>query len=327
MIKVCILGFEYALATSITGVVDLLSTAGTALNFFQGKSLAPKFEVRLASRGGRPIRCLNAMKISAQCSLDEIGPVDVIMVPSIGGAVDKALNSNKDIVELLKRYHQQGTLITSNCTGAFFLAEAGILDGRKATTHWAHVNLFRQRYPQVELVPEQLITTDGQVFCSGGGSSWFDLGLYLVELYADHDTAIESAKAMVLDRGRHSQLTYFSAQQNKYHNDGTVKAVQEWIDEHYGEDFSLAWLAEQNAMSSRTLIRRFKAATGESPLAYLQTVRIEVAKKILENSVQTISEITQQVGYEDVSSFSKMFKRRVGLSPREYRGRFSKELI
>ena len=224
MIKVCILGFEYALATSITGVVDLLSTAGTALNFFQGKSLAPKFEVRLASRGGRPIRCLNAMKISAQCSLDEIGPVDVIMVPSIGGAVDKALNSNRDIVELLQRYHQQGTLITSNCTGAFFLAEAGILDGRKATTHWAHVNLFRQRYPQVELVPEQLITTDGQVFCSGGGSSWFDLGLYLVELYADHDTAIESAKAMVLDRGRHSQLTYFSAYEKDHGHRCDVEA-------------------------------------------------------------------------------------------------------
>jgi transcriptional regulator GlxA family with amidase domain len=148
--------------------------------------------------------------------------------------------------------------------------------------------------------------------------------LYLIELYIDHETAIECAKAMVLDTGRHSQLSYFATWQNKYHSDETVKTVQEWIDEHYAEDFSLAWLAEQYAMSPRTLIRRFKSATGESPLAYLQTVRIEVAKKYLEISAQTIAEITQKVGYEDVSSFSKMFKRKVGLSPREYRGRFSK---
>lgn len=325
MIKVVILGFEYAFATAVTGVVDLLSTAGTAWNFFQGKSLAPKFEVRLASRDGQAIQCLNAMTLQAHCSFADIGQADVIMVPSIGGQVDVALRRNPDMVTLLQHYYDQGCLITSNCTGAFFLAEAGILDGRKATTHWAHVDAFRKRYPKVQLVPEQLITTDGQVFCSGGGTSWFDLGLYLIELYIDHETAVESAKAMIIDTGRHSQLSYFAANQNKYHNDETVKAVQEWLDENYAEDFSLSWLAEQNAMSPRTLIRRFKSATGESPLAYLQTVRIEVAKKMLEMSAQTIAEITQNVGYEDVSSFSKMFKRRVGLSPREYRGRFSKK--
>ena len=325
MIKVVILGFEYAFATAVTGVVDLLSTAGTAWNFFQGKSLAPKFEVRLASRDGQAIQCLNAMTLQAHCSFADIGQADVIMVPSIGGQVDVALRRNPDMVTLLQHYYDQGCLITSNCTGAFFLAEAGILDGRKATTHWAHVDAFRMRYPKVQLVPEQLITTDGQVFCSGGGTSWFDLGLYLIELFIDHETAVESAKAMIIDTGRHSQLSYFAANQNKYHNDETVKAVQEWLDENYAEDFSLSWLAEQNAMSPRTLIRRFKSATGESPLAYLQTVRIEVAKKMLEMSAQTIAEITQNVGYEDVSSFSKMFKRRVGLSPREYRGRFSKK--
>ena len=325
MIKVVILGFEYAFATAVTGVVDLLSTAGTAWNFFQGKSLAPKFEVRLASRDGQAIQCLNAMTLQAHCSFADIGQADVIIVPSIGGQVDVALRRNPDMVTLLQHYYDQGCLITSNCTGAFFLAEAGILDGRKATTHWAHVDAFRMRYPKVQLVPEQLITTDGQVFCSGGGTSWFDLGLYLIELFIDHETAVESAKAMIIDTGRHSQLSYFAANQNKYHNDETVKAVQEWLDENYAEDFSLAWLAEQNAMSPRTLIRRFKSATGESPLDYLQTVRIEVAKKMLEMSAQTIAEITQNVGYEDVSSFSKMFKRRVGFSPREYRGRFSKK--
>jgi transcriptional regulator GlxA family with amidase domain len=327
MIKVRTLGFDYAFATAITGVTDLLSTAGTAWNFFQGKHLQPKFDVQIATRNGQPIRCLNNITLHAHCSFQQIEDADVVLVPSIGGEVEKALHNNPELIEVLKEYSSKGTQIISNCTGAFFLAEAGILNGRKATTHWAHAERFRQRYPQVQLVPEQLITTDGQIFCSGGGSAWFDMGLYLIELYIDHETAIESAKAMVLDTGRHSQLTYFASHQNKYHNDDTVKAVQEWIDEHYAEDFSLSWLADQYAMSPRTLIRRFKSATGESPLAYLQTVRIEVAKKFLEVSAQTIAEITQKVGYEDVSSFSKMFKRRVGLSPREYRGRFSKTAL
>ncbi|MAR92108.1 MAG: AraC family transcriptional regulator [Pseudomonadales bacterium] len=324
MIKVCLLGFDYAVATSITGVVDLLSTAGTAWNYFQGRNLEPKFDVRVATAGGRPIRCLNNMVLDAHLDFRSIGQVDMLIVPSIGGDVEKTLHSNPQLISLLKAYASSGTQIISNCTGAFFLAEAGILDGRRATTHWAHADHFRDRYPQVQLIPEQMITSDGPVFCSGGGSAWFDMALYLIQLHISHETAIESAKAMVLDTGRHSQLCYFATHHNKYHHDDTVKAVQEWIDQHHGESFSLAWLAEQYAMSPRTLIRRFKAATGESPLAYLQTVRIENAKKYLELSTQTIAEITQRVGYEDVSSFSKMFKRKVGLSPREYRGRFSK---
>lgn len=325
MINVCILGFHYAFATSITGVIDLLSTAGMAWNFYQGQQLSPKFRVRLATRKGAPIRCLNNMTLHAHCSFEEMGDVDVLMVPSIGGEVATALKRNPDLIAVLQDYAARGTQISSNCTGAFFLAEAGILNGRKATTHWALVEQFRRDYPQVRLVPDQLVTTDGQVFCSGGGSAWFDLGLYLIELYIDHDTAIESAKAMVLDSGRRqTQQNHFAVRSNKYHQDETVKAVQEWIDAHAAEGFSLDWLAQQFAMSSRTMIRRFQAATGESPLAYLQAVRIALAKARLESSTVSIAEITRQVGYDDVSSFSRLFKRQVGLSPTEYRMRFRK---
>lgn len=327
MINVSVLGFDYAFATSIVGVIDLLSTAGTAWNYFQGKILAPKFHVQLASRDGKPIRCLNNVVLQADCSFAQIGTPDILLVPSIGADVEKTVARNPDLVAVLQQYYDKGTQIVSNCTGAYFLAEAGLLNGRKATTHWAHAERFRNRYPQVNLVPEQLITTDGRIFCSGGGTAWFDMGLYLIELYIDHETAIESAKAMVIDAGRESQLSYFALNQNKYHNDDAIRSIQEWIDEHYAEDFSLAWLAEEKAMSPRTLIRRFKSATGESPLAYLQTVRIEMAKRLLETSKQTIAEITQNIGYEDVSSFSKMFKRKVGLSPREYRGRFAKHVM
>lgn len=327
MIHVCILGFDYAFATTIVGVIDLLSTAGTAWNYFQGKSLSPKFQLQIATRDGQPIRCLNNLVLQADCSFAQMGQPDILLVPSIGGDVEKTVARNPELMAVLQRFHAQGTQIVSNCTGAFFLAEAGLLDGRKATTHWAHAERFRRRYPRVNLVPEQLITTDGPIFCSGGGAAWFDMGLYLIEMYIDHETAVETAKAMVIDIGRDSQLSYFTLNQNKYHNDEAIRSIQEWIDQHYAEDFSLAWLAEAKAMSPRTLIRRFKSATGESPLAYLQTVRIEMAKRLLESSKQTIAEITQNIGYEDVSSFSKMFKRKVGLSPREYRGRFAKQAV
>lgn len=325
MIQVYILGFDYAFATSITGVIDLLSTAGMAWNFYRGQTLSPKFRVSLASSDGLPIRCLNNITLNAHCSFEQIEHADILLVPSIGGEVDTALARNPELIALLQHHQMLGTRIGSNCTGAFFLAEAGILDGRKATTHWALVEKFRHDYPHIELVPEQLITTDGQIFCSGGGSAWFDLALYLIEWYFDHETAIESAKAMVLDSGRRqTQQNHFAVQANKYHNDELVKTIQLWIDAHADQAITIEQLAQDFALSTRSLIRRFRAATGEPPLAYLQTVRIAIAQHLLESGTLGISEITRRVGYEDVSSFSRLFKRRVGLSPTEYRLRFSK---
>lgn len=324
MIKVAIIGFEYAFATAITGLVDLLSTAGTAWNYFRGEQITPRFKVQILSQNGALIRCLNNILIQAHGDFEQAFDAEIIILPSIGGDIEKTLEKNQAIVDLVATSYKRGAQIASNCTGAFFLAEAGLLDGRKATTHWAQAGLFRERYPNVNLVPEQLMTTDGRLFCSGGGHAWFDLGLHIVELYTDHQTAVESAKAMVMDMGRESQQRFLTLNALKYHNDERVQAIQHWVDEHFRDSFSLEWLASEFSMSTRTLIRRFKQATGESPLAYLQSVRLEAAKHHLENSNQSVAQITQDVGYEDVSSFSKLFKQKVGLTPREYRGRFSK---
>lgn len=325
MINVYILGFDYAFATSITGMIDLLSTAGMAWNFYRGQTLSPKFQVRLASHDGLPIRCLNDITLKAHCRFDAIEQADILLVPSIGGDVETALARNPELIALLQRHQQLGTRIGSNCTGAFFLAAAGVLNGRKATTHWALAEKFRRDYPDIELVPQQLMTSDGQIFCSGGGSAWFDLALYLIEWYFDHETAIESAKAMVLDSGRRqTQQNHFAIQANKHHHDDLVKTIQRWIDEHADQAIIIEQLAQAFALSTRSLIRRFRAATGEPPLTYLQTVRIAIAQHLLEAGSLGISEITRRVGYEDVSSFSRLFKRRVGLSPTEYRLRFSK---
>jgi transcriptional regulator GlxA family with amidase domain len=213
-------------------------------------------------------------------------------------------------------------LICSNCTGAFLLAESGLLDGKRATTHWGYQAQFRARYPNVKLEPENMLTHDGKLLCAGGGNAWFDLGLYLIERFCDHETAIEAAKAFVIDIGRTRQLSYSPLLNKRFHNDDKILQLQDWMHQHYVEPFSVNRLIELSNLSSRTLHRRFKQATGETPNSYLQLLRIEDAKKRLEQTHDSIEQITHAVGYNDLSSFSVLFKEKTGLSPRLYRSRY-----
>jgi transcriptional regulator GlxA family with amidase domain len=202
------------------------------------------------------------------------------------------------------------------------LAEAGLLDGRQATTHWGFSQQFRQRYPSVDLRPEKLITVDEPVACAGGGMAWWDLGIYLVERYAGTQTARELAKSFVIDAGRTSQAPYSALQARRYHSDQAILRLQEWLDKHYSQPVALQTLAALSGLTERSLIRRFKAATGDTPTSYLQVLRIESARQYLEQSRLSVDAITRQIGYEDVSSFSRLFRKHTGLAPGAYRSRF-----
>lgn len=199
-----------------------------------------------------------------------------------------------------------------------------MLDGRRATTHWGYIDLFRARYPKVDLQPEPLITEDGPICCSGGGMAWFDLALYLIERYAGHETAVATAKSYVIDMGRHSQKAYSALEGRRYHQDPLVLRAQDWLEGHYGEPLALQDLASTLNVSARTLMRRFRQATGSTALSYQQTLRIEAARRHLEGTSWSIAQITERIGYEDVSSFIRLFKRETGLSPGEYRERFNR---
>lgn len=322
MKTVTIIGYPGALASTITGAADLFSMAGVVWQRIHGEPVEPRFNVQIASADGGPIACANGLSLMANIKIEDVLSSDIIIVPTIAGRIDDTLKQNATWLPHLKKLHDEGCDVASNDTGAFVLAEAGILDGKKATTHWGFTDLFRALYPQVDLQASQLITADGNVFCSGGGMAWFDLAIYLLERYYGHELAKQTAKAFVFDVGRHDQGAYSSIPGKKYHQDEDVLKIQSWLETNYSQSINLENLADQFSLSSRSFKRRFKAATQETPLQYLQKLRIDAAKKQLESNRKPIDEIASIVGYMDQSAFSKLFKRETALTPGEYRSRF-----
>ncbi|XOZ33392.1 GlxA family transcriptional regulator [Halomonadaceae bacterium KBTZ08] len=320
--QVTIIGFDKALATAITGVMDLFRMAGVTWARIHDQQPEPRFSVTLATEDGGPCHCVNGVSLMADSRWDTTPAPDLVVVPTIGGDIEATLDANKALLPLLRHWQAQGRDLASNCTGAFLLGEAGLLDQREATTHWGYSNLFRQRYPDVTLRPHRLITADGSVFCAGGGMAWFDLGLFLVERYCGVDTARSLARAFVMDMGRESQAAYGSIHARRYHQDEAIMAVQDWLDNHLSEPVRMDELAAHFHMTPRTFKRRFRDATGDTPLHYLQQLRLEKAKKLLEQPHRRLAEITRAVGYEDTSAFSRLFHARTGMTPGAYRSRF-----
>jgi transcriptional regulator GlxA family with amidase domain len=244
------------------------------------------------------------------------------MLPTIGGDIQKVLEQTRGLLPHLIRLHKNGCDLVSNCTGAFLLANAGLLDNRTATTHWGYADQFQSQFPKVNLQTQQLITEDKGIFCAGGGMAWFDLVLRLIERYCDHQTAVDTAKAHVVDFARGQQAAYAPLQRRKFHHDQDILTLQDWLESHYSQPISINDMAESINMSSRSLIRRFKRATHQTPQQYLQTLRIDHAKRLLISSDLSIIEVVQNVGYEDISSFTRLFKRITGFSPGHYRKSF-----
>ncbi|MFO8142833.1 MAG: helix-turn-helix domain-containing protein [Marinobacter sp.] len=330
MKTVTIIGFNGALASAITGVIDLFRMAGVTWARIHGELPHPWFRTRLLTEAGEPCRCINGLTLLADGSWQEVegfGVDDLVIIPTIGAPIDQTLAGNSDLIRWLGQFQDAGdggVRVASNCTGAFLLAAAGLLDGREATTHWGFSNLFREQFPAVNLQPEKLVTVDGPVACAGGGMAWWDLGVYLVERFAGPQVARELAKAFVIDAGRTSQAPYSALQTRRYHSDCPILQLQDWLDAHFHQPVTLRSLAALSGLTERSLIRRFKGATGDTPTGYLQTLRIEAARQHLENSRVPVEEITRRIGYEDVSSFSRLFRKHTGMAPGVYRSRFGR---
>lgn len=318
MINVSILAFDFVLPAALMCIHDLLYFAGRA----QPDDQEQRFNVRIASWDGRPVSTSNHLTLTPHCALQESGHSDLYLVPTIGGDIERTLTQNPQMIDVLKAAEEDNSIIGSNGTGAFFLAEAGLLDNRIATTHWTTETLFRERYPQVDLRSDQPLTHDGSILCDAGGVYWFDLGLYLIELFYDQATAANTSKLLMVDMDRAGQFSFSPLTNTKYHGDKTVLAIQRWIEQHQREAVVIELLGKQFGLSSRSLIRRFKLATGLTPLNYLQAARIESAQRLLVRSNKTIEQVTSWVGYEDVSSFIRLFKRNTGLTPSSYRARY-----
>jgi len=322
MKKVTILGLYNSMASTIFGPMDILNQAGRLWNRVGNSPQTPFFDVSIASADGQPIRCTNNVLIQPHCSIETIHQTDLIVIAS-ATYIKQILQKNPELVPWILRQYARGAHVASICTGAFLLAESGLLDGKAATLHWGFSQIFRKKYPQVTLRQDQMLIDHGRLYCSAGMNAGMDLSLYLVEKFCGRQAALASAKTMVLDFGRKLQSPYERFLFHSDHGDPSVLKAQKWMEQHHTQLIDYDRLAVKFRMSRRSLERRFKQATGVTPLGYLQQLRVETAKRLLEEGTQTFNEITYQVGYEDISFFRKVFVRLTGLRPKEYKQRFA----
>jgi len=322
MKKVTILGLHNSMATTLFGPMDILNQAGRLWNRLSDSSQTPFFDVEIASADGQAIRCANNVQVLPHCSIETIEQTDLIIIAS-ATYIEQILEKNPELVPWIIRHYNRGAHVASICTGVFLLAETGLLDGKSATLHWGFTKKFKKKYPGVTLKQDKLFIDHGRLYCSAGVNAGLDLTLYLVEKFCGRQYAVQAAKTMILDMDRTLQTPYESFFFSKDHGDPLVLKAQEWIEQHLRQTIDYNALAEKYRMSRRTLERRFKHATFVTPLEYLQQLRVETAKRLLEEGDQTFSEITYQVGYEDISFFRKIFIRLTGLRPKEYQQKFS----
>jgi transcriptional regulator GlxA family with amidase domain len=283
------------------------------------------FEPRIVSPIEGLFRSPVGVPVVAHESLQGNAVPDIIIVPDLGVPVDQDPRGRwPEAAAWLKRMHEGGATVCSVCTGSLLLADAGLLDGRVASTHWGYVETFRRYYPQVKLEPERILCqgdSAGTIMTSGGPASWEDLGLYLIARYRGEAAAIRAAKVFILGDRSEGQMLYAALLQPKRHDDRVIADAQTWLGDNYVET-GVADLVARSGLPERTFKRRFKAATGYTPIDYLQTLRTEEAKQLLESSPTPVDEVGAAVGYEDPTFFRRLFKRSTGVTPSRYRQRF-----
>jgi transcriptional regulator GlxA family with amidase domain len=319
--KVTILALHNTTGTSVMGPMDVFFHAGKLWNHIHGLLPDPYFDVKIAGIDGHPVKCLNNVMIQPHCAIEEVEQTDLIVVACIAN-FEKTIQYGAKALEWLRFHYERGAEIASVCTGSFFLAASGLLDGKTATTHWGFVEQFKRMFPKVHLKPERLITDEGDLYCSGALYSGVDLSLYLIEKYCGHAVAVQCAKTLVHDMNRESQAPYTVFRFQRKHKDEKIKIAQQWIEDNYSEEFDVDRLAKLCCMSRRTFERRFKNATGDTPLAYLQRMRVETAKRMLESSTLSFDEICYRLGYENSNFFREIFKKYACLLPSEYQRKF-----
>jgi transcriptional regulator GlxA family with amidase domain len=321
MLKVAVMAYDNCLLSGIAGMLDLLTVANWEQRRLQPGAEAPFCRYEIVTAGGGPVTSFNRQPVMAKRVLRECQDADLILVPGMMGRPEQLLGQ-PELVDWVRQQHRRGAIIASACSGAFLLAEAGILQGRPATTHWQLAERFRQRYPQVDLQIDRLLIDGGDYLCAGGASAHLDLAIYLLEKFGSEPLASACARMMLIDRSRREQGPFVRFRARKDHGDQAILPVQQWLDQNYQQRVMVKNLAGMAELNERTFLRRFRKATGEAPLEYLQRIRLEKAKQLLADSSQQLSLITRSVGYEDVSSFRRLFKQIVGISPTSYRQRF-----
>ena len=329
LISVHLLVSRSVSASSLYGLRDVMASVGIGWeSFVSGELLAPRFNVRIVSGETGTLALESGVEIRADLSLDQADGADIVIVPGMAvSALEPLGKGYSTMCDWLRCVHRGGARIASACSGALVLAEAGLLDDLEATTHWAYRDLFRLCYPRVRLRPEKsLCCSDARpdIVTSGGSNAWEELALFLITQHVGIEQAVRAAKFWLLADQGGLQAPYMAMPLGIPHGDAAVRDCQVWLSEHYATRNPIAAMVERSSLASTTFARRFKRATGYAPMDYVQTVRMEEAKQILETTDASVERIGEEVGYEDSASFRRLFKRKSGLTPAEYRRMFGR---
>ena len=315
------------------GAVALGTIEGPFIAFRQANNLLvetgkePMFDIKLVGLNKERNVYDRLFTVVPDLTIADSRQSDIIIVPAVNGNMEDVIAVNEDFFPWMVKQHAAGSEIASLCVGAFLLASSGLLNGKQCSTHWLAENDFKKMFPELNLVSDKIITDEQGVYTSGGANSFWNLILYIIEKYAGREIAVYCAKIyeIELDRGTQSPFIMFTGQ--KEHEDEPVKKAQEFIESNYQNKITVDQLAYMLALSRRNLERRFKKATSNTVVEYMQRVKIEAAKKSLENTRKNISEVMYDVGYIDTKAFRTTFKKITGLSPIEYRGKYNKEVM
>ena len=326
-LSVSIVVFPECDPSIIYGIYDTLWMAGAQ---WKSKSNEPVSEVlftpRLVTADPGPLPLLTGVTINPQLTIDDIEATDIVLVPNVMVDTPESVRAlDRRLLDWIVRMHRGGAQLCATCGGSIVLAEAGVLDGHATTTHWMYVPLFRREFPKVTLHEERILVQSGpgqSIVSAGGASSWQDLTLYMIARLAGTAEAIRISKVFLYQWHRDGQLPYASMIANVGHGDAVVEACQRFVAGSFRSADIVAGMLAHSALPKRSFDRRFRKATGYAPLEYVQWLRIEEAKHLLELGDTPIDDIAEEVGYSDLASFRRLFRRLVGITPGEYRRRF-----
>jgi len=323
--KISIVALPETTQSTLTGLYDV---------FALFDSVVPKsqpFEVEIIAPSRDLVSSVSGLPLNAHRTIQEVERPDIVIMPSLILANDQWQKGRyPQLVEWLKTVYEQGATLCSACSGAFVLAETGLLDGREATLHWSYERTFRANFPNVQLRLERVLIVSGadqRFVMSGASASWHDLALYLVARYAGPAAAQSVAKFFVLQWHDGGLAPYIVFQEATDHGDAAILQAQKWMHENLDSDNPVEEVIQQAGLSERTFNRRFRKATGHKPIVYMQNLRVEAAKKRLEIGDEAIDEISYRIGYADPAFFNRLFKRTTGLTPGAYRKKFRVPLL
>lgn len=310
------------------GMFDLFASAGRDWDFLTAGRLNEEAAARpyIVARDLAPIAAFNGVTITPHFSLENCPPPDILCVSDFFiPPTESCAGKFEPEVAWIKQCYDAGTAMASACSGALLLAEAGILDDQDATTHWGYCDAMARAYPRIRVHAGRTLVVSGsdqRIFMSGGGSSFQDLALFLIARFISIAAAVEVAKVYLLDWHDAGTLPYAGLVTAKQSSDAQIAQCQEWLADNYKAATPVATMVEMSGLPERSFNRRFFKATGQSPMDYAQSLRLEEAKQMLETTDLSVEAVAHEVGYEDSSSFSRLFRRKTGITPAQYRKRF-----